>query len=144
MDIGANINPDVFGFVRSLMDAPCPHEVTNWGDTFKNPFTPELLCQPCPTNKGKRIETINNRSGTKKYREVFDAQSFSQLSSSVASSSLGCALDCRKVYGCQSFKWTPEDNSCRMGGSTDSVSGEGDSDPVFIETLGSKPYIKCF
>ena len=87
MDIGAaNMNnPGVIGFVRSLMDAPCPHEVTNWGDTFKNPFTPELLCQPCPTNKGKRIETINNRSGTKKYREVFDAQSFSQLSSSVES-----------------------------------------------------------
>ena len=88
------------------------------------------------TKRGRKIETINNQSGTKMYKEVFNAKSFSQMSASVASSSMSCALDCRKVDGCQSFKWTPEDNSCSMGGLTDSVSGEGDSDPVYIETLG--------
>ena len=90
------------------------------------------------TKRGRKVKTINNHSGPKTYKEVFNAKSFSQLSASVASSSMSCALDCRRVDGCQSFKWTPEDNSCRMGGLTDSVSGEGDSDPVYIETLGSK------
>ena len=86
------------------------------------------------TKKGRKIETINNKSGTKTYKEVFNSKSFSQLSTSVASSSMSCALDCRKVDGCQSFKWTPEDNSCRMGGLvTEFHSGEEDSDPVFIE-----------
>ena len=86
------------------------------------------------TKRGRKIETINNQSGTKTYKEVFNAKSFSQMSASVASSSMSCALDCRRVDGCQSFKWTPEDNSCRMGGGdTESASGEGDSDPVFIE-----------
>ena len=88
------------------------------------------------TKRGRKIETINNKSGTKTYREVFNAKSFSQLSASVATSSTSCALDCRRVDGCQSFQWTPKDNSCRMGGLTDSVSGEGDGDPVYIETLG--------
>ena len=96
------------------------------------------------SKKGRRIETINNKSGTKTYREVFNAKSFSQLSASVASSSMSCALDCRRVDGCQSFQWTPEDNSCRMGGRvTESVSGEEDSDPVFIEMIkwkGKKVY----
>ena len=87
--------------------------------------------------KGRKIETINNKSGTKTYKETFKAESFSQLSSSVASSSMSCALDCRKVDGCQSFKWTPEDNSCRMGGLV-TESGEGDSDPVFIEVIKCK------
>ena len=91
------------------------------------------------TKKERRIETINNKSGTKTYREVFNAKSFSQLSSSVASSSLSCALDCRRVDGCQSFKWTPEDNSCRMGGLvTEFESEEEDSDPVFIEMINCK------
>ena len=86
------------------------------------------------TKKERSIETINNKSGTKTYREVLNAKSFSQLSASVASSSLSCALDCRRVDGCQSFKWTSVDNSCRMGGRvTEFESGEGDSDPVFIE-----------
>ena len=86
------------------------------------------------TKRGRKVETINNHSGTKTYKEVFNAKSFSQLSTSVASSSMSCALDCRRVDGCQSFKWTPEDNSCRMGGPvTEFESGEGDSDPVFIE-----------
>ena len=86
------------------------------------------------TKRGRKIETINNQSGTKTYREVFNAKSFSQLSASVASSSMSCALDCRRVDGCQSFKWTPEDNSCRMGGLvTEFESGEGDRDPVFME-----------
>ena len=84
---------------------------------------------------GRKIETINNLSGTKTYKEVFNAKSFSQLSASVASSSMSCALDCRRVDGCQSFKWTPEDNSCRMGGLvTEFESGEENSDPVFIES----------
>ena len=137
MDTGA-AGHDGPGFIRSLMDAPCPHEVSSWGDYVENSFTPSLMFQPCPTKTGKRIETINNQSGIKKYREVFDVQSFSQLSSSVASSSMSCALDCRKVDGCTSFKWTPEDNSCSLGGLTDSASGDGDSDPVYIETLGNK------
>ena len=86
------------------------------------------------TKRGRRIETINNQSGSKTYKETFKAESFSQLSSSVASSLISCALDCRKVDGCQSFKWTPEDNSCRMGGLvTESVEGNGD--PVFIEMI---------
>ena len=86
------------------------------------------------TKKGRKIETINNQSGTKTYKEVFNAKTFSQLSTSVASSSLSCALDCRKVDGCQSFKWTSVDNSCRMGGRiTEFESGDEDSDPVFIE-----------
>ena len=81
-----------------------------------------------------KIETINNQSGPKTYIENFHAKSFSQLSTSVASSRLSCALDCRRVDGCQSFKWTSVDNSCRMGGLvTEFESGEGDSDPVFIE-----------
>ena len=88
------------------------------------------------TKKGRKIETINNQSGTKTYKEVFNAKSFSQLSTSVASSSMSCALDCRRVDGCQSFKWR-EDNSCRMGGLvTEFESGKEDSDPgdpVFIE-----------
>ena len=91
------------------------------------------------TKKGRQIETINNKSGTKTYKEVFNAKSFSQLSASVASSSMICALDCRSVDGCQSFKWTPEDNSCRMGGLvTEFESGETDSDPVFIEMCKCK------
>ena len=90
------------------------------------------------TKRGRKIETINNQSGTKTYKEVFNAESFSQVSTSVASSSMSCALDCRRVDGCQSFKWTPEDNSCRMGRVTESVSGEGDSDPVFIEMINWK------
>ncbi len=91
------------------------------------------------TRKGRKIETINNQSGTKIYKEVFNAKSFSQMSASVASSSMSCALDCRRVDGCQSFKWTPEDNSCRMGGLVNE-SGEEDSDrdPVFIEMLNRK------
>ena len=95
------------------------------------------------TKKERRIETINSNSGIKTYKEVFNVKSFSQLSASVAPSSLSCALDCRRVDGCQSFKWTPEDNSCRMGRVTESVSGEGDSDPVFIEMIkwkGKKVY----
>ena len=124
------------GFIQSLSDATCPHEA-NWVDYYQTPITPGLLFRPCPTNKGRRIETIDNQSGTKKYREVFDAQSFSQLSTSVASSSTSCALACRRLEGCQSFTWTSEDNRCRMGGLvTDTGSGEGDRDPVFIETLG--------
>ena len=59
------------------------------------------------------------------------------MSASVASSSMSCALDCRRVDGCQRFKWTPEDNSCRMGGLVNE-SGEEDSDPVFIEMLNRK------
>ena len=91
------------------------------------------------TKRGRKVETINNHSGTKTYKEVFNAKSFSQLSASVASSSMSCALDCRRVDGCQSFKWTPEDNSCRMGGPvTEFESGEGDSDPVFIEMCKCK------
>ena len=91
--------------------------------------------QPILEKKGARkIETINNKSGAKTYRENFHAKSFSQLSASVASSQMSCALDCRRVDGCQSFKWTPEDNSCRMGRLvTEFESGEEDSDPVFIE-----------
>ena len=85
------------------------------------------------TKRGRKIETINNQSGTKTYKEVFNAKSFSQMSASVASSSMSCALDCRKVDGCQSFKWTPEDNNCRMGAVTEFESGDEDSDPVFIE-----------
>ena len=86
------------------------------------------------TKGARKIETINNKSGSKTYRENFHAKSFSQLSASVASSSMSCALDCRKVDGCQSFKWTSVDNSCRMGGLvTEFVSGEGGSDPVFVE-----------
>ena len=135
---------DHVGFIQALSDALCPHEA-NWADYYQTPFTPELLFRPCPTNKGRRIETINNQSGAKKYREVFDAQSFSQLSTSVASSPTSCALACRKVDGYQSFTWTPEDNSCRMGGLvTDTESGEGNSDPVFIETLGIKTYSKHY
>ena len=89
--------------------------------------------------KGRKIETINNQSGTKSYKETFKAKSFSQLSSSVASSSMSCALNCRKVDGCQSFKWTPEDNSCSMGGLvTEVFSGERDSIPVFIEEIKRK------
>lgn len=133
------------GFVQSLSDVTCPHEA-NWVDYYQNQFNPGLVFRPwpCPTNKGRRIETINNQSGAKKYREVFDAQSFSQLTASVASSPTSCALACRRVDGCQSFTWTPEDNSCRMGGLvTDSGSGEGDRDPVFIEILGIRiPNIK--
>ena len=132
-----NASHDGSGLVRSLSlsDSACPHEVANWGDCNENPFTPELLIHPCPVNKGETIETINNQSGvSKKYREVYHATSHFQISSSVASSSTSCALDCRKVDGCQSFKWTPEDNSCRMGGLvTEFESGEEDSDPVFIE-----------
>ena len=91
------------------------------------------------TKKGRKIETINNKSGTKTYKEVFNAKSFSQLSASVASSSMSCALDCRRVDGCQSFQWTPEDNSCRMGGLvTEFESGEEDRDPVFIEMCKCK------
>ena len=87
----------------------------------------------------RRIETINNQSGTKTYKEIFKAESFSQLSSSVASSRMSCAMDCRKVDGCQSFKWTPEDNSCSMGGLvTEVFSGEKDSVPVFIEMIKRK------
>ena len=89
------------------------------------------------TKRGRKIETINSQSGTKTYKEVFNAKSFSQMSASVASSSMSCALDCRKVDGCQSFKWTPEDNSCRMGGLV-TESGEEDSEPVFIEMLNRK------
>ena len=98
-----------------------------------------LLCclnyQSILATKGPRkIETTNNLSGTKTYIENFNAKSFSQLSASSASSSLSCALDCRRMDGCQSFKWTLEDNSCRMGGLvTEFVSGEGGGDPVFIE-----------
>ena len=94
-----------------------------------------------------KIETINNQSGTKTYIENFYAKSFSQLSASVASSQMSCALDCRKVDGCQSFKWTSEDNSCRIGGAcgdTEPASGEGDSDPVYIEILGKKLEILTF
>ena len=88
---------------------------------------------------GSRIETINSQSGTKTYKEIFKAKSFSQLSSSVASSQISCALDCRKVDGCKSFKWTPEDNSCSMGGLvTEVFSGERDSNPVFIEEIKRK------
>ena len=60
------------------------------------------------TKKERSIETINNKSGTKTYREVLNAKSFSQLSASVASSSLSCALDCRRVDGCQSFHPIPQ------------------------------------
>ena len=103
-----------------------------------------LLCclnyQSILATKGPRkIETTNNLSGTKTYIENFYAKSFSQLSASVASSSLSCALDCRRKDGCQSFKWTSEDNSCRMGGLvTEFESGEEDSDPVFIEMCKCK------
>ena len=92
--------------------------------------------QPILEKKGARkIETINNQSGTKTYIENFYAKSFSQLSASVASSQMSCALDCRRMDGCQSFKWTPEDNSCRMGAVTEFESGDEDSDPVFIESI---------
>ena len=91
------------------------------------------------TKGARKIETINNQSGTKTYIENFYAKSFSQLSASVASSQMSCALDCRRVDGCQSFKWTPEDNSCRMGGRiTEFEYREGDSDPVFIEMSNCK------
>ena len=86
------------------------------------------------TKRARKIETINNQSGPKTYIENFHAKSFFQLSESVATSRLSCALDCRRMDGCQSFKWTSVDNSCRMGGRvTEFESGEGDSDPVFIE-----------
>ena len=88
--------------------------------------------------KGRKIETINNQSGTKTYKETFKAESFSQLSSSTASSRMSCALDCRKVDGCKSFKWTPEDNMCSMGGLVFESAVEGDSDPVFIEMIKCK------
>ena len=96
--------------------------------------------QPILATKGARkLETINNKSGPKTYRENFHAKSFSQLSESVASSQLSCALDCRRVDGCQSFKWTQEDNSCRMGGRiTEFEYREGDSDQVFIEMSNCK------
>ena len=103
-----------------------------------------LLCclnyQSILATKGPRkIETTNNLSGTKTYIENFYAKSFSQLSESVATSRLSCALDCRRMDGCQSFKWTSVDNSCRMGGLvTEFESGEGDSDPVFIEICECK------
>ena len=91
--------------------------------------------QPILATKGARkLETINNKSGPKTYRENFHAKSFSQLSASVASSQMSCALDCRRVDGCQSFKWTPEDNSCR----TEFEYREEDSDPVFIEMSNCK------
>ena len=89
------------------------------------------------TKRGTRIETINSQSGSKTYRETFKAESFSQLSSSVAPSPMSCALDCRKVDGCKSFKWNPDDDSCRMGGLV-TESGEGNSDPVFIEMIKCK------
>ena len=89
------------------------------------------------TKRGRRIETINNQSGSKTYKETFKAESFSQLSSSVASSPMSCALDCRKVDGCKSFKWNPDDDSCRMGGLV-TESGEGNSDPVFTEMIKCK------
>ena len=47
---------------------------------------------------GRKIETINNKSGTKNYKEVFDVQSFSPISTSVASSSSMCSIDCRCNY----------------------------------------------
>ena len=89
--------------------------------------------------KERKIETINNQSGTKTYKETFKAESFSQLTSSTASSRMSCALACRKVDGCQSFKWTPDDNICSMGGLvTEFESGVEDSDPVFIEMCKCK------
>ena len=96
--------------------------------------------QPILATKGARkLETINNKSGPKTYRENFHAKSFSQLSASAASSQMSCALDCRRVDGCQSFKWTPEDNSCRMGGRvTEFEYREGHSDQVFIEMSNCK------
>ena len=67
----------------------------------------------------------------------------------MASSANSCAFDCRdihlhltlsnsiqfrKVDSCKSFKWTKETEACQMGGLvSESVSGIGDSETVFIE-----------
>lgn len=79
----------------------------------------------------------------------------------MASSANSCALDCRdihlylnlsilkssikfrKVDSCKSFKWTKETEACQMGGLvSDSVSGVGDSESVFIEVSGMRT-VQC-
>ena len=99
------------GFVNAAVDAPCPTEVgSNWVDFYGRPFgPPEVIVLPCPSHKGvivtpspliliftgRRIETVNNIAGTKYYKQVYNAQSFSPISESVASSAISCSFDCR-------------------------------------------------
>ena len=94
------------------MDAPCPTEIgsNNWIDFNGGSFGPPgVIVLPCPKNKGaivtpspfiliftgRRIETVNNIAGTKYYKQVYDAENFSQISASVASSATSCSFDCR-------------------------------------------------
>ena len=106
------------GLVKATVDAPCPTQVgdNNWADYYGNPVNqPGMIIRPCPVNEGvivgtciykisimvfagRKIETITNQSGTKNYKEVFDVQSFSPISTSVASSSSFCSFDCRCNY----------------------------------------------
>ena len=112
------------GFVKAIVDAPCPTEVgdNNWRDYYNVPFDPPgIIVRACPENNGaqaiqslfmfnklifagRRIETINSKSGLKNYKEIFDTNSFSQISTSVASSLTSCALDCRSSLCFRSSK----------------------------------------
>ena len=58
MDTGA-AGHDGPGFIRSLMDAPCPHEVSSWGDYVENSFTPELTFRQ---EREQRQQIINQDS----------------------------------------------------------------------------------
>ena len=104
------------GLVKTSVDVPCPDEVgdNNWTDYFGREFNSPsgIIVRAClenkgarvaplslagPTTSGRKIETINSNSGLKNYKEIFDSNSFSQISTSVASSLTSCALDFKNI-----------------------------------------------
>ena len=51
------------GFVKAIVDAPCPTEVgdNNWRDYYNVPFDPPgIIVRACPENKGQQTQVASS------------------------------------------------------------------------------------